>query len=132
MAGGCTEGGGGPLDIALVAQSDDGPIEITTTIDGETTTTTDSGGAFRRELMVEGGFSVEIVATSGDDSNVECAIVGLDEPRDVELNPSLGEGDSVSLSGEPRVEGAGGVRCYASGSVDGGSVDYRSETEILG
>jgi hypothetical protein len=102
-------GGADSLPVALVARSEQGPMEVTTVVDGEHSTTTESG-TFRRELDVEGSFSVEIVVSAASGAQVECAIEGLDTA----------------------IEGDRSVRCSASGSIEDGSLDYRSETEELG
>lgn len=120
-----------PVTLALVASADAGPIEVTTVVDGESAVEVLDGAGFRREVDVDGGFDVEIRVVSHDGAEVGCVIEGLDQPREVRVNPSLGGDDRVSLSGEPRVQGHGGVRCAASGHIEGGAANYRSETEVF-
>jgi hypothetical protein len=102
---------GGSRSVVLEAGAGSGTAELTATIDGEQTTER-IDGPWRREIDVEGEFSVSLAVVDADPDpdgggGASCAIL-VDGVSPVEIR------------------GVGEANCRMSGSADGDSLDVRS------
>lgn len=104
---------------------------VTTFIDGAEATHDDVALPYVETVPLNGKFDLAIEVESLDGNDVRCAIAGLDEVRDIPINPDLDRGDSVELGGPVRSEDAQHVRCSVDGAVDADSLNYSSSTDVL-
>ncbi len=132
VGAGCGGSDGSDLEVTLAAGGRlDNRAAVVTTIGGVSTTHDDVDLPFVEDVTLDGDFDLTVEVTSLDGNDVRCEIAGLEEGRNVPLNPDLGAGDSVEIGGPIRSEDGQHVLCTAAGTVDGNSIDYQSSTEVL-